>query len=184
MKIFFLIAFLLIPLAGNSAAQANTYKGVSFNIRLTDGKSRESRNTFAPGQEIVIETRIINKSDRAFPTGHDGGDDYMFKFTLHKMGETQPVAYRPDRAHTLKIRENTPCEACMRLWLDPIPAGDEMELSSFKLGDRYENLGPGDYTLTIEYRTLEAIKEKGKVVGNIRLTDSVSFTIEQGSKDN
>src|SRR5690349_9191408 len=105
MKILFLIPFLLVPLVGNSAAQAHTCNGVSFKIWLTDGKGRESRNTFAVGQKIVIKTRIVNKSDREFPIGHVGSDDYMYKFTLYKVGETQPVAYRADRASTLKIRE-------------------------------------------------------------------------------
>ena len=160
--------------ANISYAQSNSYGNVAFTFKLTNSSNDDSKTTFTTAEEIIIKPEIENNSAELFPI-ISFDKNYLFKFKLTKVGENLPIKYRSDKTRILSIREETP-GAGAKLLLDPIFPGQTQELEVMKLSDRYENLAPGSYKLTIEYKTAKTI-QRNSINEFLRLKYDVSFEI-------
>lgn len=174
MKFVLVVTMMLSFSVGPNFAQSNSYEGAAFSFKLTNVNSEESKTTFRAGEEIVIKASLENNSNELFPF-LVADDNYLYKFSLTKVGEILPIEYRSDNAHILSIREETPGLG-RQFAPDPIFPGDTKLLATMKLYDRYENLAPGSYKMRIEYKTNKEIQVNG-VSKMLRLTSEVAFQI-------
>lgn len=181
MKCVSLIGTILCLCIANGLAQSSSYNGAVFLVKLTNASNDESKTIFNVGEEILVKPSIENNSNELFPYLLSD-ERYLYKFSLTKVGETLPIGYRRDKAEILSLREENDSDyAGRRLTPDPTFPGEVLQLFTMKLSDRYENLTPGSYKLTIEYKTSKEI-----VVNNaskkLRLTREVDFDIVEIAK--
>ena len=171
----FFIAILICSGFITCFAQSNSFQGVSFSFSFSDGKTEDGKTSFRTGEEIFIKTFIENYSVEPF-SFLISDDYYLYKFSLAKEGENLLVSYRKDKAALLLLREENSMGTGRQLIPDPIYPGNFQQLETLKLGDRYENLTPGKYTLSIEYKTLKFI-QINEIKKRLRLTYEATFEI-------
>jgi hypothetical protein len=121
-----------------------------------------------------VRPMLVNNSDEPFLTD-DTDVNYLYRFSLTKVGDDLPVGYRSDKTTLLSIREEKR-GCCSESPSDPLHACASSKLHTMKLSDRFEDLAPGNYILDIRYRTRNIVEMNG-VQTFLKLSSRVSFQI-------
>lgn len=124
---------------------------VRFLIRAVDAKEKKNKATFKVGEKIYIEALIKNDSEENYP--HTVIDKYYnYQFNLQKVGEIRVKKHREGKIKTISKGQREPTYFA-RLEGLPIKSGEARVVGSLDLDDWYENLEPGEYRLTVQYRS-------------------------------
>jgi hypothetical protein len=128
----------------------NEESKVKFLIRAVDEKDKKNKATFDVGEKIIIETMIKNDSEEDYP--YTMTDNYYhYQFNLQKKGKKSAEKHREDKIKSISAGQREP-RFFARLVAPNIKPGESRLLRRLDLNDWYENLEPGEYRLTIQYR--------------------------------
>ncbi|MGI8669593.1 MAG: hypothetical protein ACR2J3_07035 [Aridibacter sp.] len=149
-----LISALLLPssfFAQEKDNKPDKKSKVKFLIRAIDAKEKKHKATFNVGEKIYIETLIKNDSDENYP--HTVISKYYnHQLNLQKVGEKRVKEHRKDKIESISRGQGKP-----KFFSDiegiPIKPGESRVVGMLDLNDWYENIEPGEYRLTIQYRS-------------------------------
>jgi hypothetical protein len=124
---------------------------VKFLIRAVDEKEKKNKATFNAGEKIFIEAMIKNDSEENYP--HTIIYTYYhYQFNLQKKGKKSVEKHREDKIKSISAGQREPT-SFSRMVVQNIKPGEGRLLDSLDLNDWYENPEPGEYRLTIQYRS-------------------------------